>query len=57
MMCPKCKEAGNLVPDLRVVTSETARQSITQEIKDLHAACSFVGCTCQHKLPEIDSGN
>lgn len=56
-MCPKCKEAGNLVPDLRVVTSETARQSITQQIKDLHAACSFVGCTCQHKLPEIKNGD
>jgi hypothetical protein len=56
-MCPKCKEAGDLVTDLRVVTSETARQSITQQIKDLHAACSFVGCTCQHKLPEIKDGD
>lgn len=55
-MCPKCKQAGDLLADLRVVTSETARQSIAQQIKDLHEACSFVGCTCQHKVTEINNG-
>lgn len=52
MACPECNSAGDLVPDLRAVRSETARTSLEEEIKSLHDQCSWKGCTCQHKIPE-----
>lgn len=52
MACPECNSAGDLVPDLRAVRSETARTSLEEEIKTLHDQCSWRGCTCQHKIPE-----
>lgn len=56
-MCPECKNAGDLfrglIRSVELISDETARMSIISRVKNLHDSCSFVSCTCQHKIPEI----
>lgn len=58
MICPECKEAGDMIPALKAVeetTNPTMALLIREKIKEAHAGCrGGTWCDCAHKIPESE---
>jgi hypothetical protein len=59
LICPACKEAGDMIPALREIesvrTEPTVALVLRREIEAKHAECPGGNwCACQHVIPEVE---